>query len=278
MFKGRKLLIATKHEKEKVIAPILERELGVKCFIVDGFDTDKLGTFSGEVERTDDPITTARNKCLMAMELANCDLVISSEGSFGPHPTIYFVPADDEFLIFIDKKNNLEIIARELSTETNFNGAEIKSEKELSDFAESALFPNHGLIIKNTKDDFTEIVKGITNHEHLKDTFKNFISKYGKAFIETDMRAMYNPTRMKVIEKAVVKLANKINSLCPNCDIPGFGITDVKQGLPCELCNFPTRSTLSYLYVCKKCDYKKEDKYPNGKYFESPTYCDVCNP
>lgn len=278
MFKGRKLLIATKHEKEKVIAPILERELGIKCFIADGFDTDKLGTFSGEVERTDDPITTARNKCLMAMELANCDLVISSEGSFGPHPTIYFVPAADEFLIFIDKKNNLEVIARELSTETNFNGTEIKTEKELSAFAKSAQFPTHGLIIKNTKNDFTDIVKGITNREHLKNTFKDFISKYGEAFIETDMRAMYNPTRMKVIEKAAVKLANKINSLCPNCDIPGFGITDAKQGLPCELCNFPTRSTLSYLYVCQKCSYKKEEKYPNGKYFESPIYCDVCNP
>lgn len=278
MFKGRKLLIATKHEKEKVIAPILERELGVKCFIADGFDTDKLGTFSGEIERKDDPITTARNKCLIAMELANCDLVISSEGSFGPHPTIYFVPADDEFLILIDKKNNLEIIARELSTETNFNGAEIKTEKELSAFAKNAKFPEHGLIIKNTKDNFIDIVKGITNREHLKNTFKNFISKYGKAFIETDMRAMYNPTRMKVIEKTVVKLANKINSLCPNCNIPGFGITDAKQGLPCELCNFPTRSTLSYLYVCQKCSYIKEEKYPNRKHFESPIYCDVCNP
>ena len=115
IFKGRKLLIATKHEKEKVIAPILEKELGVKCFVVKNFDTDKLGTFTGEIDRIDDPITTVRNKCIMAMELMNCDLAIASEGSFGAHPTIYFVPADDEFLIFIDKKNGLEIIAREIS-------------------------------------------------------------------------------------------------------------------------------------------------------------------
>ena len=214
----------------------------------------------------------------MAMELTNCDLAIASEGSLGPHPTIYFVPADDEFLIFIDKKNNLEIIARELSTETNFNGSEIRTEKELKEFATNANFPSHGLILKKSKDEFAGIVKGITNRKYLKDTFKDFISKYGKAFIETDMRAMYNPTRMKVIEKAVVKLANKINSHCPDCDTPGFGITDAKPGLPCELCNFPTRSTLSYIYVCQKCSFKKEEKYPNGKYFESPIYCDVCNP
>jgi hypothetical protein len=40
MFKGRKLLIATKHEKEKVIAPILEKELGVSCFVINDFDVD----------------------------------------------------------------------------------------------------------------------------------------------------------------------------------------------------------------------------------------------
>ena len=67
MFKGRKLVIATKHEKEKVIAPILEKELGVKCFVAPDLDTDLLGTFTGEVERKDDPIITARKKCLIAM-------------------------------------------------------------------------------------------------------------------------------------------------------------------------------------------------------------------
>lgn len=277
MFKGRNLLIATKHEKEKIIAPILERELGVTCYVAN-FDTDKLGTFTGEVERKDDPITTVRNKCLLAMELMNCDLAIASEGSFNPHPTIYFVPADDEFLLFMDKQNGLEIIVRELSTETNFNSAEIKTEEELNAFAGKAQFPSHGLIIRKSKEDFTDIVKGITNFEHLNTSFKHFILSYGTAFVETDMRAMYNPTRMKVIEKATKKLADKINSLCPVCKTPGFSITDVKQGLPCERCNFPTRSTLSYIYTCQKCFYAKEEKNPNSKFTEDPSYCDVCNP
>jgi hypothetical protein len=278
MFKGRNLIIATKHEKEKVIAPVLEKEFGVKCFVVPDLDTDILGTFSGEIERKDDPITTARKKCLLAMELTHCDLAIASEGSFGPHPSIYFLPADEEFLLFMDKKNEIEIIIRELSPETNFNGSEIKTEKELNEFIQRVKFPAHGLIIKKAKNDFTDLVKGITNRELLKSTFKDFISKYGKAFIETDMRALYNPMRMEVIKKATIKLANKINTLCPNCDAPGFGITDSNQGLPCELCNFPTRGTLSYIYTCQKCTYKKEDKYPNGKQTEDPMYCDFCNP
>jgi len=278
MFKGRNLLVATKHEKEIVIAPILERELGVKCIVSQNFDTDELGTFSGEVERRDDPVTTARNKCLMAMELFNCDLAIASEGSFSPHPVIFFAPADDEIIIFIDKLNGLEILARELSTETNFNASEVKTKKELYDFAKIVKFPSHGLIIKNEKTNFTDIVKGITDYDHLNSTFNRFISDYGKAFIETDMRALYNPTRMKVIEQACIKLAEKINSICPGCNAPGFGITDAKQGLPCELCNFPTRATLSYIYTCQKCSYTMEEKYPNNKLKEDPMYCDFCNP
>lgn len=203
MFKGRKLLIATKHEKEKVIAPILEKELGVSWFVINDFDTDELGTFTREIERKDDPIITARKKCLLAMELTNCDLAVASEGSFGPHPTIYFVPADDEFLLFIDKKNDLEIIVRELSTETNFNGAEIKTEMELKEFSAQANFPTHRLILRKSKNDFRNMVKGINNIELLNNTFNNLIAEYGTAYIETDMRAMYNPTRMKVIEQEI---------------------------------------------------------------------------
>lgn len=278
MFKGRNLLIATKHEKEKVIAPILEKELGVKCFLASQLDTDELGTFTGEVERKDDPITTARKKCLMAMELANCDLAIASEGSFGSHPSIFFAHANEEFLLFLDKKNDYEISARELSLETNFNGSEIKTEKELQEFATHSNFPSHGLILRKSKEDLGDIVKGITTDEQLKNTFHNLITNYGTAYIETDMRAMYNPTRMKVIEKAAFKLVDKIKSLCPKCRTPGFGIIDRREGLPCQQCHFSTRSTLSYIYSCQKCSYKKEKKYPNGKQTEDPMYCDICNP
>ncbi len=278
MFEGRNLVIATKHQKEQAIAPILEKELGVKCFVVQDLDTDLLGTFTGEVERIDDPIITARNKCLMAMEQSNCDLAVASEGSFGQHPTFYFVPADDEFLLFIDKKNNVEIIARELSTSTNFNGAQIKTEEELKEFANHANFPSHSLILRKSKDDFKNIVKGICNEEKLKDIFNNFIANEGTAYIETDMRAMHNPTRMKVIEAAAFKLAKKINSLCPECQMPGFGITEAKSGLPCKACNYPTRGIISHIYTCQKCSYIQDEKYPKGKQTEDPMYCDMCNP
>ena len=278
MFQNRKLVIATKHKKEKIIAPLFEEAFGVKCFTLENFDTDLLGTFTGEIEREDDPITTMRNKCLQAMELSNCDLGIASEGSFGPHPTIFFVHAADEFIIFIDKKNSLEIIERELSLKTNFNGSEIKTEQELTEFANRAKFPSHALIMRKAKDDTAEIIKGINNWQTLTETFQLFINKYGSAYAETDMRALYNPTRMEVIEIAAKKLIKKINSFCPDCDTPGFEIKDAIKGLPCSLCGLPTRSTLSHIYECKKCGFRKEVKFPFNITQEDPMYCDYCNP
>lgn len=278
MFKGRKLIIATKHHKEKVIQPLLEKSLGVKCFVPNDFDTDLLGTFSGEVERKDDPITTLRKKCFLAMTQYHCDLGVASEGSFGAHPSIFFASADDEFLIFIDKKNDLEIIARNLSTTTNFNAKEVFSESELLKFAEEAQFPSHALILKENKNSTKNIVKGINSKSQLVEAFNKIFITQRSVYVETDMRAMHNPTRMKVIEEATHQLINKIKTKCPNCKTPGFFIQNTKPGLPCQLCGNPTRATLSQVYQCKKCDFVEEILYPNGITTEDPTYCDFCNP
>jgi hypothetical protein len=278
VFEGRRLVIATMHQKESVMAPILEKELGVKCFVNHTFNTDTLGTFSGEVERPSDPVSTAREKCLQAMIMNDCDLGVASEGSFGPHPSFFFVSADDEILVFIDQKNHLELVARELSTETNFNGMAVKTEQELLDFAYSMDFPSHGIILRKSKDDVTEIHKGITDLAVLKTTFHHLHTQYHTVYAETDMRAMYNPTRMKVIQRAALKLVEKIKSVCPECHTPGFDITQARKGLECGLCGSPTLSTLCYVYQCQKCSYTKEIMYPHHKRTEDPMNCDFCNP
>lgn len=197
---------------------------------------------------------------------------------FGPHPSLFFTSADDEFLIFIDRKNKLEIIARELSTSTNFDGQQIQNEKELREFINHVSFPTHALILSKSKEDKTDMIKGITNYESLVKSANALILKCGSAYVETDMRAMYNPTRMRVIQKAAEKLVHKIKSTCPQCQAPGFGITDTKKGLQCSLCGLPTNSILSAIYECQHCQFKKEDMYPHQKTTENPTYCDYCNP
>ena len=126
--------------------------------------------------------------------------------------------------------------------------------------------------------DISDIVKGINNWDMLHTSFDRFFKNYGQAYVLTDMRALYNPTRMAVIKKAAEKLLTKINSVCPECHTPGFSITESKCGLPCEQCKLPTKSTLSYIYFCVKCSFIKEERYPNHKRFEEPMFCDYCNP
>jgi hypothetical protein len=278
MFAGRTLVIATKHQKEKVLAPILERELAVNCILEPRLDTDVFGTFTGEVERKNDPIETARKKCLLAMDIANCELAIASEGSFGPHPAIFFAPADEEYLCFIDKINEIEVVVRDLTTDTNYNHIRITSEDQLTAFSSQVKFPAHALIVRKAHADSSDIVKGITTMEQLHQTIHHFLNAYGEAFVETDMRAMHNPTRMKAIEKTCLKLVHALHSQCPACKCPGFSATASKQGLPCALCHFPTRSIRSLIYACKKCAYSEEVSYPNGKLNEDPMFCDRCNP
>ena len=278
MFKNRNLVIATKHRKEVVMMPLLSKALDVTCITIPDFDTDIFGTFTGEVKRDKDPFHALRQKCLKAMEISKCDLGIASEGSFGMHPSYFFTAADDELVIFIDKKNQLEIIARELSTETNFKGAEVKTEAELIEFAKQALFPTHGLILRKSKDNTTDILKDFDNLSELLQAFHKMMREFQTVFVETDMRAMNNPSRLLVIERATQKLIEKIQSNCPACETPGFSITTYKSGLLCSLCGSPTESTLSYVSECQRCQHTSELKYPNNKTKEDPMYCQKCNP
>lgn len=278
MFQGRRILIATNHGKEAVISPLLEKELNLKCELVENLQTDSLGTFSGEIDRVSDSLTTLRNKCLLGLKEADCDLVIASEGSFGAHLSLFFVQANEELVMLLDTKNTIEITAKSISITTNFDAKEISNWAELKDFAEKALFPSHGLILRPSKSDYSEIYKGVSDWVALESIFNKLKKNHAVIYVETDVRAMFNPTRMKNIEQATLKLIEKINSKCPECQCPGFDVTEVISGLPCEWCNRPTESTLTHISTCKKCSYQQENKFPNGKELESPEFCNHCNP
>ncbi len=277
-FGGRKLLIATKHQKEKVIAPLLEEALGVKCFIDPAFDSDQFGTFSGEVEREADPLSTLRKKCRAAAAANSCDLVVGSEGSFGPHPVIGMIPADEEWIMLIDLKDNLEIVSRTLSTDTNFNSTTIRDKNELLDFANRVKFPEHGLILRAQPQNTTGIQKGIIDQSTLLATYDQLQSQYGSTCAETDMRACFNPTRMGVIKSVTEKLIRTIQSVCPHCQTPGFDVVEVISGLPCSQCGLRTRSIRQHRYECKHCHQTEFRNFPHGKEQEDPMYCDFCNP
>lgn len=277
-FSGRRLLIVTKHQKETVIAPLLEEALGVQCVVAKNFDTDSLGTFSGEISRKEDALTTLRKKCLEGMKMEGFDLAVATEGSFGNHPTVFFAPANDELMMLVDQKNNLEIVERVLSLETNFDSSEIDSQEKLIQFLDRVQFPTHGVILKDAVENWSTIYKGITDYDLMVHKYHDLLASGKSCFVETDMRAIFNPTRMQIIKEVSLKLINKLHSVCPECLFPGFGVVGAEAGLLCSFCSMPTRSTLAHIYQCQHCQHESKVLYPNGKKFEEPMYCDFCNP
>ncbi|GAB5413674.1 MAG: hypothetical protein Cons2KO_12770 [Congregibacter sp.] len=277
-FAGRTLVIATKHAKEQVIAPILEADLGLHCVTPDGLDTDLLGTFTGEIERVLNPLDAAREKCKRAMDLVGCDLAVASEGSFGPHPNMPFVPGNEEMLVLVDRHHGLELVVREVSADTNFDSTSLASQSELLGFAEKVGFPDHGLILRRSRDSDEAIHKGIREEQDLLDVFQLLNDQFGDVLVETDMRAMHNPTRMSVIEAATHKLVELARAVCPECGAPGFSVAEVVRGLPCAACGLPTNSASRYISVCKACAFSQEQRFPQGKEAEDPMYCEFCNP
>lgn len=261
------------HQKERAFQELFYNAFSITCFTEPIFQTDCFGTFSGEVKREVSPLEAARQKCDAAFNEFGHDLIISSEGSFGS--SYGFITIDNELLLLKDYKNNLEIITEFSSYETNFNQQKIKTEDELNQFLTQVKFPSHAVIVKSSSG---ELFKGINDVEVLRKIALDHFDSNHMFEVETDMRAMFNPSRMSVIEKAAEKLIGKMNALCPDCQTPGFDVLERKSGLPCELCLQPTKSIKEDVYKCKVCEHMEIKPFPNEKRFEDPMYCDFCNP
>lgn len=87
---GRQAVIGTMHGKEAVIGPRLSA-LGLTSLVPENFDTDRFGTFTGEVKRVGTQLEAARQKARAAMAATGAPIGVASEGSFGPHPAIPFL-------------------------------------------------------------------------------------------------------------------------------------------------------------------------------------------
>ena len=282
LFINRVAILATMHQKDQVIAPILENELGLKVVVPPDFNTDIFGTFTREIKRPGNQIEAAKLKAEKALDITGGSVAIASEGSFGPHPSLPYITSNREIVIFIDKEQDIEIIGQEFSTATNHNHLMVQNVEQALKFADEIGFPEHGLVVmcEELPKDSNDVIKGIITEEKLVEAVNLVLEKSPtrKAYLETDMRAMYNPTRMKNIAKATHNLVKKINSLCPKCSTPGFDITRIVAGLPCELCHMPTALTKTVVYQCQKCGFTQEKLFPNGKEFAEPAQCMYCNP
>lgn len=278
---GARAVLATTHAKEQVVAPIVERFLGLRLEVTTEIDTDAFGTFSRDVARTGSQLDAARAKIKAAFEsVPDVQIGLASEGSFGPHPYIPFCPLNREIVVLVDRTMGLELVGHYATPDTNFAHAVVTDLAEGLGFAGRVGFPDHGVIVMGCRDgqpapDDT-LIKDAATPDALALALRQAIATADAAFVETDMRAHRNPRRMRAIKRATIDLARRARSRCPDCGRPGFAVTDRLPGLPCSWCGEPTLRTRATVQSCASCGLRVERAGESRS--ADPAYCGACNP
>lgn len=276
-------VLGTRHGKEAVIAPVMRAELGLEVEVLSTLDTDRFGTFTREVPRRLSPLDTARAKARAALaEHRRAGLAIASEGSFGPHPQLPFAASGTELIVLLDVVNGIELIGSDVTLETNFAGQEVTSIDEARAFAATVSFPTHGVIVMAARDGRPDpsggIVKGLVEVADLERAVDEALNANGRAWLETDMRAHLNPTRMRSIERAAQALARAALQTCPDCQRPGYIAAELLCGRVCAACGGATPLAQAEVLSCKGCGRRETRPLPDGSTPVPPDQCPECNP
>lgn len=279
---GQRAVIATMHGKERVIAPILVHSLGLSLEVPTNFDTDRFGTFTGEIERTGSQLDAARAKIQAAFDhIPDARVAVASEGSFGPDPVIPFLGLGRELVLLVDRESGLELTGHDATLETNYAHTIVHDLAAALAFAERVHFPDHAVIVMGCRGDQPApdiaLHKGIVRTDQLERTVQDVLALAGVAFVETDMRAHLNPTRMRAIGRATADLVRRFQSRCPVCARPGFDVTERVPGLPCEWCGAPTRLVKTEVLSCADCGHHTERPAMDPATAD-PGQCAFCNP
>lgn len=271
IYGGLTAALATRHGKERVIAPAFAAITGLAVHVPHDIDTDALGTFTGEVPRPGTMRDAARMKARLGMTASGLPFGIASEGSFGPHPIAPFLAIGREVMIFIDDMHGIEVVEEAASEITNFAALDLGPDADVEGFLMRIGFPQHAVVLRSGE----AVIKGIDSRERLQALLLNAGSG-GR--LETDMRAHVNPTRMAEIGKLAMGLATRMATICPACAAPGFGLVRTEAGLPCAECGTPTPLLRGHVDGCALCNHQILRPRNDGRTAASPAECPECNP
>lgn len=273
-YRHRRVALLTQHNKGPLIGPALET-LGLDLITTRAFNTDRFGTFSGEVERKLPPMECASRKARLACELTGLKLGLGSEGSFGGGPLPGLVNWDNEILLLYDASHDIEI--------TSFAYGPIKLKPvavaSLTELNEKlAEFPAQQRWILRRPESTTKSLRGYEMVASLLqkldlvdgDTLRESI------VLEPDLRAMHCPERQDYIRKAAEQLTQRLQSPCPACAAINFWHDTAEQGLPCDWCGAPTDLPIAYVKRCYFCNYAERERVGIGT--ADPGMCQRCNP
>jgi hypothetical protein len=277
-YRGARIALLTQHGKERVLAPLFALELDATLVVEGGFDTDALGTFTREVPREGTQLEAARRKAEIAIERSGAEIGLGSEGAFVPGP-FGLGSWNIEALVLVDRARGIEIIGRAGAAGRHLH-ASVATLAELVAFATRAGFPEHGLVLRPNDERDPRVVKGINTQAALVRAFEQVVREatVGVVFVENDLRAHFNPTRMASIGEAGRDLVARMKCACPACGLPGFGAVGQVPGLPCRDCGAPTRHPVAEEFGCVRCEHREERPLRDAAESADPSVCDYCNP
>lgn len=266
--------IGTMHGKEALIGPVLAH-LGLDHVVPAGFDTDRYGTFTGEVARHLAPLDAARSKARDAARIAGTALGVGSEGSIVPHPHLPALHIDTEVVVLVDLAEGTEFVGRATSIDVVAGTVTATSCEEALAAATRCGFPEHAVVVGPAAGTAGPLAKGILDVGALRRAVTEELDRSGSARIQTDLRAHLNPTRRLVIADAAHMLADSVRTACPACEAPGFGIDRHEPGLPCMACGTPTGEIGAEIRRCARCGCERSARPPLAA---DPSHCPICNP
>lgn len=274
---GARIALLSRHEKDRVLAPLVATGLGASIAVIDDFDTDSLGTFTRETPREGSQLDAARRKALIAIECSGASIGLGSEGSFGPGP-FGLGSWNLEVLLLVDAARGIEVVGRAHGPGLHVHGT-ARTAQELADIASRAGFPEHGLVVRPDGPDDSRIRKGLRSWSELEEAFATArrMAAAGVVFVESDLRAHRHPTRMSMIGRAGLDLVERLASACPSCAAPGFGRIGIVPGLPCSSCGMPTEEPVADEFGCVRCP-RREERPRAGADVADPGRCPSCNP
>ncbi len=278
-YAGRRICLTTLHGKERALArPVA---LGLAASLeVSGCDTNALGTFSGEVERLGDARGTCRRKAMLGLEATGLRLGLASEASFGPHPALPLLPVGQELLLFVDLDRQLTVVEQRLEWRTNYGQTLLAPGEDPAPWLRRVGFPAHGVLARPATADAAPWHKDLLDPAGLRAALAacRRSDPQGRVWLETDMRAHRNPTRMRSIRRLGVALVRRLATPCPACAAPGWGLVDTEPGLPCGWCGAATTLTAIEVWGCQGCGHRQRRSRRDGLNQADPGQCPRCNP
>ena len=276
-YHGRRAVLSTKHDKLPLVAPAVALHVGLVVDTV-SVDTDRLGTFTGDIARSGSPWDTAVAKARLGMHAARCPIGIASEGSIGPHPNAPFVNAAIELVVLVDDELGIVIGEDETSFDIVTVSADVAVDGDIDDLLRRGGFPAHAMTVRPADGYAQPIYKGIRTRRELTRAVAECtaVSSDERARVETDLRAHCCPSRRPIIARAAQRLAMRLASCCPECNTPGWGVVRLELGLCCEHCGRNVSIPRADVFGCATCPATLT--VDRGHAGADPAWCESCNP